>query len=151
MPSRAPSGRLPRPAIPMTHECLACPECPACPAHDAPAPPPSPGTVGATPWQRPDVDRPEAISHRSPPWGDTTTPTPPASINHTYTTHIPHTYRCTPPPPSAGHQTGTGEEGQLVDNLRRRESRRSISTTKGIPLPPRRNPLMRPSRCWTPL
>ena len=44
--------------------------------------------------------------------------------------------------------------GQLLDNLRRRESRRSISTTKdemGIPLPPRRNPLMRPSRCWTPL
>jgi len=26
---RAPSGRLPRPATPMTHECLACPECPA--------------------------------------------------------------------------------------------------------------------------
>ena len=41
-PSRAPSGRLPRPATPMTHECLACLECPACPAHDAP-PPPSPG------------------------------------------------------------------------------------------------------------
>ena len=63
-------------------------------------------------------------------------------------------YAPRPAPPSAGHPTGTGDEGQLLDNLRRRESRRSISTTKdemGIPLPPRRNPLMRPSRCWTPL
>jgi len=57
---------------------------------------------------------------------------------------MPHTYRCTPLLPSAGHLAGTGKEGQLLDNLRRRESRRSISTTKddmGIPLPPRRNPL----------
>ena len=81
---------------------------------------------------------------------------PPTRIDHTYTTHTSHTshIQVYAPPPSADHPTGTGEEGQLLDNLRRRESRRSISTTKdemGIPLPPRRNPLMRPSRCWTPL
>ena len=32
MTYRAPSGRQPRLAPPMTHECLACLECPACPA-----------------------------------------------------------------------------------------------------------------------
>ena len=77
-------------------------------------------------------------------------PPPPPPPPPPPTTHN----KCTPPLPSAGHLAGTGEEGQLLDNLRRRESRRSISTTKdemGIPLPPRRNPLMRPSRCWTPL
>ena len=39
--------------------------------------------------------------------------------------------------------TGTGEEGQLLDNLRRRESRRSISTTQddmGIPPAPSAQP-----------
>ena len=43
MPPRAPSGRLPRPATSMTHECPACPACPAWPAHDAPTSPPPPG------------------------------------------------------------------------------------------------------------
>ena len=61
-------------------------------------------------------------------------------------------------PGGRGTQATSGEERQLfkLDRFRRRgrAGRRSISTTKddmGIPLPPRRTPLMRPSRCRTPL
>jgi len=60
-------------------------------------------------------------------------PPPPPPPPPPPTTHN----KCTPPLPSAGHLAGTGEEGQLLDNLRRRESRRSISTrtTWGPPCP----------------
>ena len=84
------------------------------------------------------------IGLRQSPIGVTLPPQPPP---HLLTTHTPRTYhthtQVYAPPPSAGHPTGTGEEGQLLDNLRRRESRRSISTTQddmGIPPAPSAQP-----------
>ena len=56
-------ARTPSKAHSMTHELRnALPALNALPGQlTTPRPPPSPGTVGATPWQRPDADRPESI------------------------------------------------------------------------------------------
>ena len=64
------------------------------------------------------------------PSGATLPSQPPPHISTTHTSHTSHTYRCTPLPPSAGHLAGTGEERQLLDNLRRQAGRRSILTSK---------------------
>ena len=106
MTYRAPSGRLPRLAPPMTHECLACFECPACPAHEAP-PPPSPGPQ-EPPLATPRCGLASRHSPTGPPPGVTLSSQSPPHV-HTYITHISHTYRCTPSPkcrPSGRHLGG---------------------------------------------